>query len=157
MADGGTLTITTENVDVTRERIESEGFVLRPGLYVMLSIADTGIGMDASTRARAFEPFFTTKPHGKGPARPRERLRHRRTERRCDCDRQRAGLRTSLRIYFPAAPASDAFKAENKPSLALRAGGTERVLLVEDNEAVRTLASRALTTRGYAVVEARQL
>lgn len=65
MPTGGTLTLATENVKVGKEVLGDED-PIRPGLYVKVSMKDTGIGMDASTLARLFEPFFTTKPIGKG-------------------------------------------------------------------------------------------
>ena len=65
MPDGGTLTITTDDVRVSAPRQTADG-VLEPGDYLRISVADTGEGMDAETRSRSLEPFFTTKPLGQG-------------------------------------------------------------------------------------------
>ena len=66
MVDGGVLTITTENV-VIDDAFDSRHPSLNPGMYVRLTVSDTGIGMDEETRRRAFEPFFTTKKPAREP------------------------------------------------------------------------------------------
>jgi signal transduction histidine kinase len=154
MPSGGQLVITTENVVLDEDRIDAEGLRLSPGPFVMLGVSDTGAGMDAATRARAFEPFFTTKPKGKGTGLGLATVYG-------IVDQSGGGISidsapgrgTSLRIYLPttsaiaAAPAPEALPA-------LSSIGSERILLVEDNEAVRELAAKALRRRGYTVQEA---
>jgi len=130
MLDGGDLRIETSNVTLTEPRLRAEGLGLRPGFYVMLSITDTGVGMDPATRQRAFEPFFTTKPQGKGTG---------------------LGLATVYGIVdqsggSPRAPEVARTRHDT---------GTETVLIVEDNDAVRDLTAKALRRRGYKVFEAR--
>jgi signal transduction histidine kinase len=155
MPTGGHLTIETSNVELDEERLAGENLSLETGSYVMLSISDTGAGMDAGTRARAFEPFFTTKPKGKGTGLGLATVYG-------IVDQSGGGIAlssapgrgTTVRIYLPASTA-----AAEAPVLQVPPThdsiGTETILLVEDNDSVRTLAAKALRRRGYTVHEAR--
>jgi two-component system, cell cycle sensor histidine kinase and response regulator CckA len=121
----------------------------------MLAIGDTGTGMDAATRERAFEPFFTTKPKGKGTGLGLATVYGiiDQSEGAIYLDTA-PGHGTTVRIYLPATDTlPETGKVETAPRSPDR--GTETLLLVEDNEAVRSLAARALQRRGYKVFEAR--
>jgi signal transduction histidine kinase len=154
MPTGGHLTIETANVELTDDRIRAEGMNVPSGDYVMLSIADTGSGMDAATRARAFEPFFTTKAKGKGTGLGLATVYG-------IVDQTGGGIAldtapgrgTSIRIYLPVTTAL--MEPDRPPVPPLQTEGTETLLLVEDNAAVRELSMRALRKRGYTVYEAR--
>jgi signal transduction histidine kinase len=154
MPTGGQLTIQTANVDLTDDRIRAEGLTIPPGDYVMVSVSDTGTGMDAATRARAFEPFFTTKPSGKGTGLGLATVYG-------IVDQTGGGIAidtapgkgTSIRIYLPA---TTALMEPERPTVApMKTEGNETLLLVEDNAAVRQLSVRALRKRGYTVFDAR--
>jgi signal transduction histidine kinase len=153
MPSGGRLTIRTENVTLTDERLALEGLRVTPGRYVMLSIADTGIGMDAATRARAFEPFFTTKPKGKGTGLGLGTV-YGIVEQSGGAIRLESAPRkgTQVTVYLPVTDAVEQPRPVEKPASA--AEGTETLLLVEDNDAVRDLTVKALRRRGYTVYEA---
>jgi two-component system, cell cycle sensor histidine kinase and response regulator CckA len=155
MPMGGHLSIETANVELNDERIAAESLTLTANRYVMMAIADTGVGMDAATRARAFEPFFTTKPTGKGTGLGLATVYG-------IVDQSGGGIAldtapgrgTTVRIYLPI---TDAAVDTPKPDMgrAVIARGTETLLLVEDNDAVRDLTAKALRRRGYTVHEAR--
>jgi two-component system, cell cycle sensor histidine kinase and response regulator CckA len=155
MPDGGELSIETSNVTLSEPRLRVEGLALRPGFYVMLSITDTGVGMDPATRDRAFEPFFTTKPQGKGTGLGLATVYG-------IVDQSGGGISletgqgkgTTIRIYLPATTARESPRV-SEIAHTRRDVGTEKVLLVEDNDAVRDLAAKALRRRGYTVYEAR--
>jgi two-component system cell cycle sensor histidine kinase/response regulator CckA len=152
---GGHLTIETANVTLDAARIAAEGLTLPPGRYVMLRITDTGMGMDEATRARAFEPFFTTKPKGKGTGLGLATVYGIVDQSGGQVSLKAApGRGTTVRIYLPV---TDAPREEKAPAAtpAARDGGTETVLLVEDNDAVRELSVKALQRRGYTVYDAR--
>jgi two-component system, cell cycle sensor histidine kinase and response regulator CckA len=155
MPDGGNLTIQTSNVELTPERIESEGLHVKPGPYVMLSIADTGVGMDYETLTRAFEPFYTTKPKGKGTGLGLATVYGIVEQSGGTITVETAlGRGSTFGILLPAAVRPGKGLPPIRPQ-AVASTGTETILLVEDNEAVRSLAKRALSQRGYSVIEAR--
>jgi len=154
MPTGGYVTIETANIELTEDRLSAEGLVLEPGPYVMLSITDTGVGMDETTRAHAFEPFFTTKEKGKGTGLGLATVY-------AIIDQSGGGIAmdtapergTSIRIYLPI---TDAPASLERPHAARGATeGTETLLLVEDNDAIREISAQALRRRGYTVFEAR--
>ncbi len=152
MPHGGRLMIETGAVVIEREEPALPA-PLTPGRYVRLAMRDTGVGMDEATRARIFEPFFTTKPPGQGTGlglstvygivtQSHGRLRVESTP----------GQGTTFEIFFPRA---DAPAAAAAPSADTRpARGSETVLLVEDDAAVRRLAEATLERAGYRVLTA---
>ncbi|MDQ3557573.1 MAG: response regulator [Gemmatimonadota bacterium] len=133
-------------------RIESRN----AGDWVLLRISDTGCGMDAATRARAFEPFFTTKGIGDGTGLGLstvyaivERLGGR-IELRSE-----VGLGTSFAIYLPRTEETRAGEAPSAPIHGAEPPATGTVLLLEDDDAVRSWTRRILERSGYSVLEAR--
>jgi CheY-like chemotaxis protein len=158
MPDGGRLTIATANTVIEGgpdDRADQPG----PGCYVEISVADTGCGMDEVTRARVFEPFFTTKESGKGTGLGLATV--------YGIVRQSGGhvlvttapgAGSTFRVLLPrlkqtAAPAPHA-AAELRAGSEAMVGGSEAILLVEDEEMVRTLTRRVLEDLGYRVHEA---
>ena len=155
MPTGGELTIETSNVTLTEPRLRAEGLGLPPGFYVMLSIADTGIGMDPATRERAFEPFFTTKPQGKGTGLGLATVYGIVEQSGGSVSLESGeGVGTTVRIYLPTTTATESPRIREVVNIRKDAG-TETILLVEDNDGVRDLAAKALRRRGYTVHEAR--
>ena len=154
MPTGGQVTIETENVELTEDRLGAEGLGIRSGRYVMLAITDTGVGMDERTRAHAFEPFFTTKPKGKGTGLGLATVYGIIDQSGGGISMDTApGRGTSIRIYLPI---TDAPLTPERPHVAPNATeGHETLLLVEDNDAIREISAQALRRRGYTVFEAR--
>ena len=150
MPGGGRLTIETKNVTLDRDYVLHQEDDIAAGEYVMLSVTDTGSGMTPDVAKRAFEPFFTTKEVGKGTGLGlsmvygfiRQSNGHIKLY-------SEVGQGTSVKMYFPRsealAPAAAA--ARRKPM----AGGTERILVVEDEEAVRAIVGEQLRSLGYDV------
>ncbi len=143
MPGGGRLTIETQNVTL------SAPF----GGWVMLSVSDTGTGMDAQTVSRLFEPFFTTKGLGKGTGLGLATAYGIVKQSGGDiCVDSSPGKGTTFRVYLPRATDDEAQREEPAPN-GDAAGGAETVLLVEDEPAVRALAARALEGCGYHVLQ----
>jgi two-component system cell cycle sensor histidine kinase/response regulator CckA len=150
---GGTLTIETANMDLDRS-YAARHHGARAGRHVMLAISDTGVGMDAATLARVFEPFFTTKEMGRGTGLGLATVYGivKQSEGSIWAYSE-PGQGTTFKVYLPRA--DDA--AVEAPAAGASAGapvGTERVLVVEDEEALRSLVVEMLTCQGYEVVAA---
>ena len=153
MPNGGVLAITTGNVDVT-EPLAARQRGLKPGQYVVMTMRDTGVGMDRKTQDRVFEPFFTTKEQGKGTGLGLATV--------YGIVKQSGGFiqlasepgrGTAFWIFLPRA--KDETPAPAKPlarASAPVAGGTT-VLIVEDEAQVRGAAARVLRKYGYTVLE----
>jgi two-component system, cell cycle sensor histidine kinase and response regulator CckA len=152
MPTGGKLTISTRNIAADEIHRRGQTFI-RPGNYVMLSVSDTGTGMDKETQSRIFEPFFTTKEKGKGTGLGLSTV--------YGIVKQSGGYvmvqseeghGTTFHIYLPRV--EGAAEKQTAPVARAAAGGTETILLVEDEESVRQLVRETLAAKGYHVVEA---
>ena len=150
MPDGGTVTIETENVLVD-EPYAIAHFDVRPGPYVLLSVTDTGVGMDRVTREHIFEPFFTTKELGKGTGLGlattygivRQAGGH-------IWVYSEPGIGSSFKLHFPRV---DAAVTTELPTIAATpAVGAGTVLVVEDERVVRDMTTQLLTRSGYEVI-----
>jgi two-component system cell cycle sensor histidine kinase/response regulator CckA len=150
MPDGGRLTIETTNVEVEAGALGLPG--LSPGPYVMLTVKDTGHGMDAETQSHLFEPFFTTKEIGKGTGlglcTVYGIVKQAGGDVRFHSEPERGA---TFEIYLPRT------EQDREWEYTLRAAayrGTETILLAEDEPQVRTLTARTLRAAGYVVLEA---
>jgi CheY-like chemotaxis protein len=150
MPEGGTLTFSTARVDPSASFRRAHS--LRPGGYVLLRVADTGFGMDAETLSQIFDPFFTTKPPGTGTGLGLSTVYGivRGGGGHVEC-RSTPGMGAEFRVYLPEAePMADVEDgAEEEKSEPSRG---ERILIVEDERAIRTFASEVLSRHGYEVV-----
>jgi PAS domain S-box-containing protein len=156
MPNGGKLTIETTNV-THDEEYASHHVSVKPGYYVMLAISDTGCGMDKETQSHLFEPFFTTKETGKGSGLGLSTVYGiiKQSEGNIWAYSE-PGLGTTFKIYLPRVEkAAKVYKPRLKPKKGGAPGGTETILLVEDEEPVRSMVSKVLQSKGYTVLEAR--
>jgi signal transduction histidine kinase/DNA-binding response OmpR family regulator len=156
MPVGGRLTIETSNVLLDEEYVGLHVGV-RPGAYVTLAVSDTGCGMDEETRQRIFEPFFTTKEKGKGTGLGLSTV--------YGVVQQsgghvwvysEVGHGTTVRVYLPRVDAV-AKEPTSEPATVALYAGTEKVLLVEDDDQVRLVAGEILSSSGYTVLEATRM
>jgi PAS domain S-box-containing protein len=151
MPDGGRLTIATANEQISDfdSRASPE---LPPGRYVMLTVRDTGTGIDPATLPSIFEPFFTTKERGRGLGLGLATVYGivKQCEGHIDVE-SAPGRGTSVRVYLPMARAESGATGPGVPSATRSA---RIILLVEDEEPVRLFAKAALEEQGYRVLEA---
>jgi PAS domain S-box-containing protein len=155
MPEGGRITIKTENVALDEKYCKTYSYA-RPGMFVCLSVTDTGIGMGRETISHIFEPFFTTKKEGQGTGlglsviygivKQHEGWINVYSE---------PGQGSVFRVYFPASSVSRQARAEEEIPLDGLQGSGERVLLVEDEEMLRDFTVGVLRENGYEVFEAR--
>lgn len=153
MPRGGTFTIRTELVSIDERFIFLHGYGT-PGMYAMVTVSDTGNGMDEDTRNRIFEPFYTTKEVGKGTGlglavvygiiKQHDGYINVYSE---------LGIGTTFRIYLPLF-ITGVQEAERSPKPKYPARGSETILLAEDDETVRDLTETVLKDFGYKVITA---
>jgi PAS domain S-box-containing protein len=155
MPKGGKLTIETANVYLDDTYVRQRVGVTA-GLYMMLAVSDTGIGMDKETQSRIFEPFFTTKEPGKGTGLGLAMVHGIVNQSGGSIwVYSEVGKGTTFKVYLPQvieAPASASPHQDSTESY----GGSETILLVEDEDMVRELAHRVLLQNGYKILEAHQ-
>jgi two-component system, cell cycle sensor histidine kinase and response regulator CckA len=149
MAEGGVLTIETKDVELDGSYAERRA--IRPGRYVLLAVSDTGSGMDKHTLEHLFEPFFTTKERDKGTGLGLTTVHGIVTQAGGHIRvYSEPGRGTTFKVYFPwvgATPQATGTAPKTK-------GGSETILLVEDDEVVLRVALRTLVRSGYKVVSA---
>ena len=154
MPEGGRLVVETGDVYLEEEGVRQYPY-MRTGRYALLTVSDTGVGMDEKTRERVFDPFFTTKGPDKGTGlglamvygivKQHGGFIHLYSE---------PGKGTAFKVYFPAIEAQpDAVPEKRKEEMVH--GGMETILLAEDEEAIRSFIERTLKELGYNVLVAR--
>jgi CheY-like chemotaxis protein len=150
---GGKIIIRTSNVELDNSDRREHTYI-QPGPYILLSVSDTGCGMDKETQSRIFEPFFTTKEKGKGTGLGLSTV--------YGIIKQSGGYvfahseighGTTFRIFLPRVDEPADCKYTVKPAQR-DTRGSETVLLVEDEESVRQLVRETLQSRGYTVIDA---
>jgi PAS domain S-box-containing protein len=153
MESGGTLTFETTNVSLDEDYVRRH-MAGRVGSYVMLAVSDTGIGMDEATRTHIFEPFFTTKPEGKGTGMGLATV--------YGIVKQSDGFiwvysepahGATFKIYLPRVDGPEDQEEPATDALAARRG-SETILLVEDQDALREMTQELLQQQGYTVLAA---
>ena len=154
LPEGGRITIETRNEELAADGTSPHGEI-PPGSYVLLTVTDTGPGMDAATRAKIFEPFFTTKETGKGTglglAVAHGIVHQSGGEIEVDSE---VGVGTAFKVYLPRFD-DPVLAPGDRMAPSPLTGGAETVLLVDDEAALRELIRRVLESHGYSVLVAR--
>ncbi len=155
MPEGGKLTVETASTVLDTDYARREGGDVRPGSYVMLAVTDTGTGMTPEVQRRVFEPFFTTKEVGKGSGLGLSMVFGfvKQSEGHIKIYSE-VGLGTTIKMYLPPADRQIRVVRDPEPVSASQ-DAHETILVVEDDDAVRTFATTALRRLGYHVHEAR--
>jgi PAS domain S-box-containing protein len=153
MPQGGRIVIQTATM-VLNDTFRREQTFIRPGNYVVLSVSDNGLGMDKETQSHIFEPFFTTKEKGKGTGLGLSTVYG--IVKQSDgyvMVQSETGHGTTFNVYLPQVEGTAETKGAAPASRAV-SGGSETVLLVEDEASVRQLVREVLESKGYCVLEA---
>jgi len=154
MPNGGKLTVETANVDLDGNYFRKHGIEEQVGSYGVISVSDTGSGMDKETREHIFEPFFTTKEIGKGTGLGLSTV--------YGIVKQNngfiwvyseSGQGSTFKVYLPKAK-GDVEEEEKERTSVSELGGSETVLIVEDDDSLRNLARKTLQQHGYKVMDA---
>ena len=155
MPMGGKLAIETANMDLDESYFHERGIQEeKPGAYVVISVSDTGSGMDKETQERIFEPFYTTKELGKGTGLGLPTI--------YGIVKQNNGFiwvysepgqGSTFKVYFPRVK-GDAEAKEKKQVPSSKVGGSETVLVVEDDDSLRNFVEKSLQSHGYRVLVA---
>jgi PAS domain S-box-containing protein len=156
MPQGGRFTIESFDVELDEEYIEQKRAVIPSGRYAMMAVTDTGSGIPAHDLPHIFEPFYSTKPSGKGTGLGLATVYGIvKQNNGFVWAYSEPGLGTTFKIYFPCVEAQPV--SAEIPALGAQAAlrGTETVLLVEDEEALRRAAGEYLSLRGYSVLQAK--
>jgi len=154
MPQGGKLRIDAQNMLMDDAFVRRYPYPVQPGPYVCLTVTDSGIGMDAETKARAFEPFFTTKEKGKGTGLGLSTVYGVVKQSGGYIDIYSSpGAGTSFKIYLPRV--EEAIKPEAPTGGATSFTGNETILLAEDETSLRKLTRNTLELCGYKVLEAK--
>lgn len=155
MPQGGKLIISTDNFNMDHDFVRRYPYPVKVGPYALLTVTDTGTGMDEDTKARAFEPFFTTKEKGKGTGLGLATVYGVVKQSGGYIEIESSpGAGTSFKIYLPRVDAEIEMKKERPFVPNHSAAGNETVLVVEDEESLRRLARVSLEKDGYRVLEA---
>ena len=151
MPQGGDLTLATENISINQNFVEPYG--VGPGRYIKVSVSDTGIGMDETTRKRLFDPFFTTKDRGRGTglglASAYGIIKN---HNGIITVKSRPGRGTTFSVYLPASEKKILQEKEHNRAVA---NGSETILVVDDEEMVIDVGSKLLQRLGYKVLTAK--
>jgi len=149
MSNGGELIVSATNVSGQPSATSDQEQIAESGDDVCLAISDTGSGMDEETQSRLFEPFFTSKETGSGLGLATVYGIVERCKGRIEVE-SRVGAGTTMKIFLPATDKEVEYE-QVAPADSFSAGGSETILLVEDQEGVREVTEEALSTMGYSV------
>jgi CheY-like chemotaxis protein len=153
MPTGGTIAIQTRSAHFDKQFIEERGYG-KAGRYALLTVSDSWEGIDSETKCKIFEPFFTTKEQGKGTGLGLSTVYGivKQNDRYIDVDSE-PGRGTTFEIYLPLLEGVAAEKRSETEDLPSK-GGSETILIAEDNENIRELFSTILQHHGYHVIKA---